>query len=147
MAFRRSVFDALGWFFEPYKAMGLGYRYETELCVRAKRQGYKVVFSAKEPQVYHKVAERARGWERKGCTEDYLLYTNRNNTLFFLRNYWSRQTAWIFFLWDFLVGNTTQQGLLRFALYHRAPAREILIALKGKWWGWRMYRQYCGFDG
>lgn len=144
MAIRGTAYESVGGFFELYTAMGYGYRYETELCVRVKRHGYKVVFSARDPQVYHKAAERPRGWTREGLEKDYLLYTNRNNTLFFLRNYWDRWTSWVFLLWDFLVGNTSQPGLLRFALYQSAPWWKIKAALRGKLWGWKMYRQFRG---
>ena len=146
MAIRRSAFETVGGFFEPYTAMGYGYRYETDLCIRIQRLGYRVVFSAMNPQVYHKVSERTRGWKREGYAKDYLISTTRNNTFFFLRNYWSRPTAFVFLLWDVLVGNTTQPGLLRFALYHRADRGKIKASLRGKWLGWKMYWRSVGGD-
>ena len=146
MGIRRTAFEAVGGFLESYTAMGYGYRYETDLCVRVKRLGYKVIFSARRPQVYHKVEQRQQGWKRQGYTEHYLIYTNRNNAFFFLRNYWNRPTAWVFILWDVLVGSTTQPGLLRFVLYHRAERGKVKAALEGKWRGWRMYSQFVRGD-
>lgn len=132
MAIRRSVFEKVGGFFEPYTAEGYGYRYETDLCVQIKRLGHKIVFSAKEPQAYHKITERSKGWKRAGHETSYFLYTNRNNTFFFLRNYWGTLSVIIFLIWDMLIGNTTQPGLIRFFLYEPASIDKIIAALKGK---------------
>jgi len=139
MAIRRVAFEAVGGFYEPYTALGLGYRYESDLCVRIKRQGWCVVYSAQLPQTYHKVAQRARGWKARSALDDsdYALYTNRNNAYFFLSNYWHPLTGWLFMLVDILVGNSTQPGLLRL-WQHRARRNVIRASIKGKLWGWRM---------
>jgi GT2 family glycosyltransferase len=140
MAINREAFEKVGGFFEPYTARGYGYRYETDLCIRIKRAGYPVCFAAQQPSVYHKAGERQRGWDRSGFDEDYLLYTNRNNMFFFLRNYWHPLTAWVFFVWDVLVGASPQPGILRIVLYHNYARRKRLkLALRGKFWGWQMY--------
>jgi glycosyltransferase involved in cell wall biosynthesis len=143
MAIRRTAFDHVGRFFEPYTAMGYGYRYETDLCVRIKASGYRVGFSAREPQVLHKVSERKRGWNRTDRDRNYLWFTNRNNTYFFLANYWRGWNAWIFLLWDLLVGSTTQPGVYRYLRFHRGtPRGQIVTGLAGKLEGWRMYRRH-----
>lgn len=145
MAIRREAFEAVGGFYEPYTAKGYGYRYETDLCVRIQRKGYTICYSAMPPQTYHKAAEHQRGWQRGGYDETYMLYTNRNNMFFFLRNYWHPLTGWLFLLWDMLVGATPQPGILRIATQYppRTHRRALTrAALKGKWWGWRMYWQH-----
>jgi len=137
MALRRSAFESVGGFYEPYTAMGLGYRYETDLCVRIKRQGWKVTYSAQPPQTFHKAAQRARGWKARTALHDpdYALYTNRNNAYFFLTNYWHPLTGWLFMIVDILVGNSTQPGLWRL-WQHRATRTVIRASIKGKVWGW-----------
>jgi GT2 family glycosyltransferase len=139
MAIRRSAFVAAGGFFEPYTALGYGYRYETDLCVRVKQLGYKVVYAACAPQVYHKVSERQRGWDRSQRDDMFLYYTARNNTLFFLRNYWHGAGAAIFLIWDLLVGNSQQPGMLRFLRRRHGRMRGLRSALLGKVAGWRLY--------
>lgn len=140
MAFSRDAFEAVGGFCEAYTADGYGYRYETDLCIRIQRQGYRVVFTTEGPQTYHKVANRQRGWHRTDRDDAYLMRTNRNNTFFFLRNYWSPWTGWLFLLWDMLVGSSTQPGIYRALRYHRREAlRLIRLGLRGKWHGWRLY--------
>jgi glycosyltransferase involved in cell wall biosynthesis len=79
MAIRRSAFDAVGGFNPLYTAQGYGYRYETDLCLRIKWAGWRIVFTACLPQTYHKTAERARGWKR-GSLQDlnYARYTQQH---------------------------------------------------------------------
>jgi glycosyltransferase involved in cell wall biosynthesis len=143
MGIRRTAFDAVGGFNPLYTAQGYGYRYETDLCVRIKRAGWRIVFTACLPQTYHKTAERARGWTR-GSVKDlnYARYTNRNNMFFFLKTYWNHiLLAPIFLIWDMLVGSTAQPGLYRLWRHVRADRAIIRASLAGKWWGWRMYWQ------
>ncbi|MCU0514146.1 MAG: glycosyltransferase [Anaerolineae bacterium] len=144
MALRRRAFEQVGGFNPVYTAQGYGYRYETDLCVRIGRAGWKIIFAAMSPQSYHKTAERARGWQR-GSIQDltYARYTNRNNTFFFLKNYWDHPLlAPIFLLVDVLLGSSTQPGLYRLWRHFHADRDVIRACLAGKWWGWRMYWQH-----
>jgi len=142
MAIRRCAFEAVGGFYEPYATHGIGYRYETELCVRIHRLGYRNIYAAQHPQTYHKAAPRQRGWDRTDSDANYLIYTNRNNMFFFLRNYWHPLTAWIFFIWDSVVGGTPQPGVLRIITSHGSNGRHMIKhSLRGKLMGFKMYWQ------
>lgn len=143
MAVRRTAFEAVGGFNPLFTAQGYGYRYETDLCVRIKRAGWRVIFTACLPQTYHKTAERTRGWARSSIQDlSYARYTNRNNMFFFLKNYWNHVLlAPIFLLLDVLMGSTAQPGLYRLWRHEHASRAIIRASLAGKWWGWRMYWQ------
>ena len=142
MAVRRDAFDAAAGLFEPYTALGYGYRYETELCVQVKRRGFRVVYSTEGPLATHLAAERARGWSREGRSRDYVYYTSRNNTLFFLRNSWRGAGSALFMTWDLAVGSSAQPGLLRLALGRGRSLPAVKWAVTGKLEGWRMYQRY-----
>lgn len=139
MAIRHEVFDRIGGFNPAYSAGGIGYRYETDFCVKAGKLGYKVVFSAMAPQSCHKAGERTKGWQRENRNNDYYFYTNRNNTFFFLSNYWSAAGGLVFLAWDILVGNSTQPGLWRLLHHRRASFKQAILSIAGKLSGWRMY--------
>lgn len=139
MAIRRSVFDALGGFFDAYTVQGRGYRCETDFCIRARRAGHAVRFAAQDPQVLHKQEPRVSGFDRSGYDRDYLLGTGRNNTFFFLRNYWSRKTAVVFMAWDILVGNSSQPGALRLMKAGQWSLETHWHAALGKLHGLRLF--------
>jgi hypothetical protein len=142
MAVRRQAFDHVGGFFEPYTVQGRGYRCETDFCLQVKRAGYGVKFSARDPQVLHKQSPRVNGFDRSGFDRDYLVSTGRNNTFFFLRNFWSRKSAPVFLLWDMLVGNTSQPGVLRLLKAGQWRLTTHWHALTGKWLGMKMFWRY-----
>lgn len=140
MAFRREVAERFGYFSTFYVIKGDGYRSETELCHRFARAGYNVVFTS-ELQGLHKVRPRGHGVTPRSQTPEFLYNTGRNNMLFFLRNYWSRSTSFVFFLWDVLIGNSTQPGFLRFFTTHchLRNKRNIIASLRGKGRGFIEY--------
>jgi GT2 family glycosyltransferase len=139
MAMRRAVFEAVGGFDDVYSVKGRGYRCETDLCVRVRRAGHAVRFSACDPQVLHKQAPRMAGYDRSGFDRDYLESTGCNNTFFFLRNYWSKRTAPVFMALDMLVGNSSQPGFLRLLKAGQWSPATHWHAIVGKWMGLRLF--------
>lgn len=141
MALRKEAAERFGYFPEFYVTSGDGYRSETELCCNFRRRGYKIMFSS-EIQGLHKLLTRDTSVTGRTPAPDFLYRTGRNNTLFFLRNYWSRFTSPVFFIWDLLVGNSTQPGLLRFLIFQNCPkgARCIYASLSGKCRGFMEYQ-------
>ncbi len=132
MAIRRDAFLQVGGFYEPYVVNGRGYRCETDLCVGINHANYKVVYAARTPQVLHKTAPKTRGWTRGKIDGAYLYATSRNNMFFFLRNYWSRASSIIFFIWDVLVGGSQQPGLYRLWRYGPRNRDALSASLRGK---------------
>ena len=142
MGISRAVFDRVGGFFEPYVVQQRGYRCETDFCLQVTRAGFEVVYSSRGPQVLHKQAPRVNGFGRSGTDRDYLICTGRNNAFFFLRNYWSRPASPLFFMWDSVVGNTSQPGFLRLIKGGHWRPKTHWHALTGKWQGLRMFWRY-----
>ena len=89
MAIRMDLFKLVGGFDEIYDAKGLGFRYETDICLKIKAKGYKIVVNP-EIKILHKVAERKRGFQR-GKGIDYFYYANRNHIFFMRRFFWKKQ--------------------------------------------------------
>ena len=141
MAFRRKVAQSLGYFALVYELFGDGYRAETDLCRRVARAGYDIVFSS-EIQGLHKAAPRDPSSVPREQTPKSLYVMGRNHMLFVLRNYWSRPSSVLFFLWDVLVGSSTQPGLVRFVTTHRHlwSVESISASMRGKWRGFVEYQ-------
>ncbi|MDA8168367.1 MAG: glycosyltransferase family 2 protein [Nitrospiraceae bacterium] len=147
-AFRKQVFEMAGGFPPCYSIDGNAYRAETEFCLRIASLGWKVAFTT-EVQGLHKVLPKQAGSFSRGGDARYFYVTGRNNTLFFLRNYWSRAASPLFLAWDMLVGNSTQPGFLRFFSTHkhlrgvRFPdgSSPLGKSMKGKWQGFIDYHR------
>lgn len=141
MAFRKDIAGQFGYFPTFYVLNGDGYRSETELCCDFRRKGYKVIFSS-EIQGLHKLFTRDASVTGRTPAPDFLYRTGRNNTLFFLRNYWSSFTSPVFFIWDLLVGNSTQPGVIRFftSQKHMKSRANIQASIAGKWRGFIEYQ-------
>jgi GT2 family glycosyltransferase len=77
MLIRRAVLDKVGLLYTKYWA----YWEETDLCFRAKKAGYKIVYLPKS-RVWHKVASSSGG--EGNLKREYFL--NRNRLLFARRN-------------------------------------------------------------
>ena len=142
MAVRREAYDRVGGFFEPYTAAGRGYRCETDFCLGVRRAGFEVVFSARDPQVLHKQAQRKAGYDCDVMDREYLIATGCSNTFFFLSNFWTRKTALLFLAWDMLIGNTSQPGIARLLKKGVWAPAAHWHALVGKWRGLKFFWQY-----
>ncbi len=93
MLIRRSLLDKIGLFYPKFWA----YWEETDLCFRAKKAGYKVVYLPK-PEVWHKVAS-STGGEGNFLREYYL---NRNRFLFARRNLsYANQAKFLLYFFGF----------------------------------------------
>jgi glycosyltransferase involved in cell wall biosynthesis len=142
MVVRRCAYESGGGFLASYSGSGNGYRCETDLCLQVRRAGFKVMFSAREPQVLHKQAARPDGSVRGGFGRDFLLGTGRNNTYFFLRNFWTRPTSPVFLAWDMLIGSSSQPGILRLLKARQWKVRTYFYAMTGKWRGMKQFWRY-----
>jgi len=107
MAIRRDVFNEVGGFNERYNARGLGFRYESDLCLKVKKAGYKVVVNP-DIKIWHKAAQRTRGF-RRGKGFRYYYYANRNHVYFMNRFFWEGKLG--DFLRDLLWGTYRTPGI------------------------------------
>jgi GT2 family glycosyltransferase len=77
MSFLSRVLKTLGGLDEGYS--GTGFRWETDLCIRVRRSGYKIMFNP-EAEVFHNTDYK------KFLTSKYKYYEGRNDIYFFLKN-------------------------------------------------------------
>jgi GT2 family glycosyltransferase len=108
MGIRNELFRTVGGFDERYNAMGMGFRYESDLCFKVKNLGYKVVVNP-EIKVLHKASERQRGFKRN-TGFSYFFYANRNHA-YFMRKYMWKEKVWKIVINDILVGNQRTPGI------------------------------------
>jgi len=118
MGIRRDVFTSIGGFDQSYHARGLGFRYETDLCMRVQQAGYDVVVDP-EIKIWHKGAARSRGFERNDDAE-YYYFASRNHAVFMNRFFWHGQLRHL--LNDLIFGSYRVPGVARIvrrAIRHR----------------------------
>jgi GT2 family glycosyltransferase len=109
MGIRKRLLLEIGGFDQMYHAMGMGFRYESDVCLKIQRLSYKVLVNP-ELLIWHKGAERSRGFKRSQGAA-YFFYANRNHAYFMRRFFWFNQP----FKWaikDILVGAYRTPGLL-----------------------------------
>ena len=93
MLIRKSLLDKIGLFYSKFWA----YWEETDLCFRAKKAGFKVVYLPKS-EVWHKVAASSGG--ENNLLRQY--YLNRNRFLFAKRNLsWGDQAKFLVYFFGF----------------------------------------------
>lgn len=109
MAVRTEIFVKVGGFDENYNAKGMGFRYESDLCLKVKRLGYKVILNP-EIKIWHKAAIRARGFKR-GRGADYFFYASRNHA-FFMRRFFAGNRVLKTILRDIIIGTKAAPGFL-----------------------------------
>ncbi len=137
MAARKELMDQVGGFDETYLAMGIGFRYESDLCLKIQHLGYKIVV---DPAIviWHKAVARPRGFKR-GRGTGYFFYANRNHAFFMRRFYWrGKKVVYVFY--DIFVGAKVTPGMwwsLRLAWQERNLERLAMlpICIAGKIWG------------
>lgn len=137
MAFRKQPAEKWGFFAAVYTLEGYSYRGETELCCRFSKEGYRIIATTEVAGVHH-VQPRVLGTMARGRYQPHIMFSQaRSNTLFFLRNFWSRSTAPFFILIDLLVGSYRHPGLIRLLFDYRYLGKFslVLASLKGKWAG------------
>lgn len=144
MAIRMDLFKLVGGFDEIYNAKGLGFRYETDVCLKIKAQGYKVVVNP-EIKILHKVAERSRGFQRgKGIY--YFYYANRNH-IFFMRRFFWRNHSFTRLVKDIFRGTNRCPGIKQGLIKMRHDFSfiwivYILTSITGKLSGYLRYSKY-----
>jgi len=140
MGIRKEFFNRVGGFDEIYNARGLGFRYESDLCLKAKRTGYKVVVNP-EIKIWHKGAPRTRGFKR-GMGFSYYYYANRNQVYLMNKFFWNGRLSTFFR--DLLWGTYRTPGigycLLR-SVTERNPgfAIQVFPSAIGKAVGYRRW--------
>lgn len=136
MAIKADVFKKIGGFKKIYNADGMGFRYETDFCLRAIKYG-RVVIDPKI-RVWHKAAPRSRGFSR-GKGEGYMYLANRNHMYFMLTFFWSKY-SFVWICYDIFIGNFRTPGLL-YCIKRRFFSPKIIIAaIQGKLEGVRMHK-------
>ena len=144
LAVRMDLFKFVGGFDEIYNAKGLGFRYESDLCLKIKEIGYKVVVNP-EIKILHKGAKRSRGFERDKDLH-YFYYANRNH-IFFMRRFFWKKNAHTKLIKDILGGTRRlpgiKQGLIKMINDFDViwPA-YILSSIIGKISGYLRYSKY-----
>jgi GT2 family glycosyltransferase len=87
LAIPRVVFKKVGGIDRAYDCLGYGFRAETDLCMKVKRAGYRVVV---DPgiTIWHKVAQRKDAKFKRSASISYSYYANRNHFIFMNRFFW-----------------------------------------------------------
>ncbi len=139
MAFRKHPAAEAGYFSTVY-GNGIGFRDETDLCRRIANQGYKIIYST-EITGKHKSAPRPSNIAPRTMNRRKMYDFARNHHLFILRNYWSRNTAFVFLVFDLIIGNKSQPGIVQLLLNPKyfLNFRLVLSALQGKLVGYSEY--------
>jgi glycosyltransferase involved in cell wall biosynthesis len=144
MAIRKDLFKLVGAFDETYDAKGMGFRYETDVCLKIKEIGYKVIVNPKI-KIWHKVAKRSRGFRRtRGL--NYFYYTNRNH-IFFMRRFFWKKHYFTKLIRDVLRGTRSCPGIKRGLVNFKHElnliwAVYILVSIIGKISGYLRYLKY-----
>ncbi len=108
MAVRMPLLKEMGGFDETYNAKGMGFRYETDACMKIKNMGYHVVVNP-DIKIWHKGAKRARGFKR-GTGFSYFYYANRNHAYFMRRFFWQNSII-RYIAKDILIGAYRTPGI------------------------------------
>lgn len=140
LSFVAELSSSCGFFPTLYMQDGIGYRSETELCRRIADKGYLIMYSTLITGL-HKATPRPKETQSRARTSKAVWQWSKNNMLFTCRNYWSRNTAILFLLYDIVVGNFNQPGAIR-VLGNKYFMRFELIAssIRGKWDGYKAYK-------
>lgn len=145
MAVRKDIFKKVGGFDEVYNACGMGFRYESDLCLKVQRSGYKVVVNP-EIKIWHKGSVRSRGFAR-GRGLKYFLYANRNQ-IFFMRRFFWQTNPFRHLFKDILIGHYRTPGII--GCFKRFLSEKNLIWLPyafaiifGKINGYVSYNRYA----
>ncbi len=119
LAVRRDVIDRVGFLSPAYFP---AYYEETELCVRARRAGFRVTYAPKAVVQHHERV--ASGGER---TAAYLQHYHQNRLRFVLRNYSARDLVRRFLPWELqylAAGCSEKERRICFGAYLRAWRRH-----------------------
>ena len=143
LACRREAFKAVGGFNTRYKALGLGYRYETAFCLEVKKAGYSVAVHG-DIVILHEGAPRQRGFKR-GRGILFHIYSHRNQIYFLCDQFGGSLLRNILSLIrDTVIGTPSVPGLL-FLIKHTIKSKNVFypflfpLMLIGKIWGLMKY--------
>lgn len=140
-AMRRQIACSFGYFPTMYMLDGIAYRSETEVCRRFAALGYRISFTTRITGV-HKATPRPPGTQSRERNILSVWQWSKNNTIFILRNYWTRKTAPIFHTWDLVVGSPNQPGALRILTPKYFMQLAIIrSSISGKRTGYHLYME------
>jgi GT2 family glycosyltransferase len=121
MSFRRTVFGAAGNFDENYT--GNAYREDTDMAIRVRRAGYKIVYAPEAALVHHM---ENSGGTRNAEPEAYWRIYFKNQCYFHIKNFHSpRIFIMVFSLFDLLW--CKKSGLAALTLFNNAYAKALSI--------------------
>ncbi len=94
MLIRKDVIERVGFFDESFFC----YWEETDLCIRAKKEGYKLIY-VPNAKIWHKIAVSSMGM----LSPFYIYHITRNKFFFLRKNYPGMLRAHLFYflLWEF----------------------------------------------
>lgn len=123
MSLRRSVIEELGGFRDDFRAGPFGLCEETELCLRARKAGYRMVFN---PAVCcDHIGAAQPGGRRFSVKYDY--YIARNTLVMLLRIYGPLATV----VWRYLGRSLVIHGVLEFLRRIAAAVARLAVLLAG----------------
>lgn len=130
--------------FDPLFDEGDGLHYGLDLCLQAKKLGYRTVHAPKARMFHHRAPRIGGGGPRRDDREARALAHGRNLTYIALKHYGSGRLA-AFFVWWFLIGERQAYGLAT-ALWDlpKGPLRVLRllrIAMRGRLEGIRAWRE------
>jgi len=131
MSFRRNTLQEVGGFDENY--MGTSYRDDTDVCMRIKRLGYKLLFHPKA-LVWHK-------FKGKQVGSEWLYWYVRNQTYFYFKNIFIQSKTsfpqflrYIFF--------PPRDYVLKSGIRIKVEPVSVLNVLKGLRNGYKTWRRF-----
>jgi len=129
MSFRRNALVTVGGFDENY--LGTGYRDDTDLCVRIKRLGCRLVYQPKA-LVWHKF----RGGQARN---DWSYWYIRNHTYFYFKNFFAQsRTSFFGFLRDMFF--PPKDYVSKSGVNIKIRPRLLLNSLRGMYEGYETWR-------
>ncbi|MHB8589538.1 MAG: glycosyltransferase family 2 protein [Candidatus Dormibacteraceae bacterium] len=126
--------------FAPVLALDDSLHYGLDLCLQAKRLGYRVLYTSEATVTHHMVKRDGTVPREDTCSRSYI--HGRNFTYIGLKRYsWARRLAFLF--WWFGVGERQSYGVLKAAWdlprARGAATRQLRSALAGRWAGVRAW--------
>ena len=144
MSYRRSAITGAGLRFdERMRGTGAQVNFEMVFCFALRRAGWRLIY---DPMVAvdHYPAKRFDEDQRTTFNDKVLLNSVHNETLALLE-YLSPIRRAIFLVWAVLVGTQESLGFLQWLRFlpseESLVGQKLLASLKGRWQGWRTWRQ------
>ena len=136
MSFRRELLLKVGGFDENY--LGTGYRDDTDLCLRIKKLGYKLIYNS-QALVWHK-------FKGKKVDNRWLYWYVRNHVYFYLKNLFVENMLTLpFFLYYMFM--PPRDYIRKSGIKVKINSTSILYITKGLVDGYKAWRSFIRSDG